>query len=192
MNRVVLWWLHIHGKQLVVHGQEHLQGRTGPLILSANHLHAADAFYINMAVPRELLPTRFLGTLWFKTRFLSFLSILGIIPLFYKLAGVITVQKGRGIEKNLKKPLEILKAGGVIFIFPEGTRNTSTEPLLQLRRGAAALAIEAHAPIVPIIIRYEQSTVHITIGEPFILNTTDYDEGTAIIREHLMNVVVKI
>lgn len=189
LNRLSSLWLRMRGIRLIIHGQEHLQGRTGPLVIVSNHVHAADAFYIGVSLPRAILPIRFLGARRFKTPFLFFLSVIGLIPIFYKLSGVITVKKGAGIEHNLKKPIEILKNGGVIFIFPEGTRNTSTEPLLPLRRGAAVLAIQAHTPIVPIGIHYDNPEVRVTIGEPFALATADYNEGTATIRERLMHLL---
>lgn len=49
------------------------------------------------------------------------------------------------------KMLSDLKQGISIFIFPEGTRNNSKEPLLPFFDGAFELAIESQLPIIPAI-----------------------------------------
>ena len=49
------------------------------------------------------------------------------------------------------KMLSDLKQDISIVIFPEGTRNKSTEPLLSFFDGAFELAIEAQVPIIPVI-----------------------------------------
>ena len=62
-----------------------------------------------------------------------------------------------------------LKNNEKIVIFPEGTRNKTGAELLPFRHGAAAIAIKAKAPIVPIMMyskpRYFRMT-HSLLGEP--------------------------
>ena len=70
-----------------------------------------------------------------------------------------------------------LKNNEKIAIFPEGTRNKTSEPLLPFKHGAAAIAIRAKAPIV-LITSYKKPRffrcTHVLISDPFEL-TEYYD-----------------
>ncbi len=70
-----------------------------------------------------------------------------------------------------------LKNNEKIAIYPEGTRNKTDEPLLPFKHGAAAIAIRAKVPVVPIMSykkpRFFRMT-HVLIGDPFEL-TEYYD-----------------
>ncbi len=63
-----------------------------------------------------------------------------------------------------------LKNGEKICIFPEGTRNKTQEDLLPFEHGAAAIAIKAKVPVVPMMI-YKKPRffrrAHVIVGEPF-------------------------
>lgn len=51
------------------------------------------------------------------------------------------------------RALEVLKGGGSLMIFPEGTRNgTENLPVMPLFPGTAKMAMEAHVKIVPVAI----------------------------------------
>ena len=52
----------------------------------------------------------------------------------------------------LDRCAEVIHAGGSVLIFPEGTRTAPNGPV-RLRRGAAAIALAAGAPLVPVVIR---------------------------------------
>ena len=47
---------------------------------------------------------------------------------------------------------EELAMGVSIFIFPEGTRNRTEDPLKKFHHGAFTLAIEAQVPILPMVL----------------------------------------
>lgn len=47
---------------------------------------------------------------------------------------------------------EVLQQGMHMIIYPEGTRNTTAEPLRPFQDGAFALAIETQRPIVPAVL----------------------------------------
>lgn len=49
--------------------------------------------------------------------------------------------------KSMENMQNNIKAGISVFIFPEGTRNKTSQPLLDFRDGAFRLAIEAQVPI---------------------------------------------
>ncbi len=66
-----------------------------------------------------------------------------------------------------------LKNGEKICIFPEGTRNRTSAELGEIENGAAAIAVKAKTPVVPIML-YEKPRLfrrtHVLVGEPFELS----------------------
>jgi 1-acyl-sn-glycerol-3-phosphate acyltransferase len=78
------------------------------------------------------------------------------IPLFgliYKRGSVLVDRKE---EKSRKKSYlemkEVLSSGLHMCIYPEGTRNKTTNPLKSFKDGAFKLAIETKTPIIPAVI----------------------------------------
>ena len=67
--------------------------------------------------------------------------------------GIIKVYRTKSNPRAVTEAIEILKNGGVIGIFPEGTRNKTNQELLKFRHGAVAIAKQANVPIVPFVIR---------------------------------------
>ena len=53
--------------------------------------------------------------------------------------------------RAIMQGMKYLKEGGVVAIFPEGTRNKTDERFLPFKSGAAALAIKTKTPIIPIV-----------------------------------------
>ena len=117
-------------------GRHHIPRRGGALVC-ANHQSMLDPPIVGMAAGRHL------AYLARKTLFKH--------PLFgwflRKVDGFPLDQGGMGIE-GIKATLKSLKAGGVVVIFPEGTRSKTGE-LQQLKAGFIALARRAKVPLVP-------------------------------------------
>ena len=117
-------------------GRHHIPQRGGALVC-ANHQSMLDPPIVGMAASRHLAylarETLFKHPLfgWF----------------FRKVDGIPLDRGGMGIE-GLKATLKSLKAGGVVVIFPEGTRSKTGE-LQQLKGGFIALARRAKVPLVP-------------------------------------------
>ena len=181
--------MRLGGKTLVVERQERIQNLKGPFLIVSNHRHAMDAFHIGMALPYtwEIFPVHFLATRQFKTRPLAILTKLGIVPLVYKLGGVITITRKIGIEKSLVDALAALKSGKTIVMFPEGTRNMGAGELLPIRDGAAYLATMSGVPILPLFISYTENTARIRFGNVFYLTDPDYKKGTPVIHTNLLS-----
>jgi 1-acyl-sn-glycerol-3-phosphate acyltransferase len=73
----------------------------------------------------------------------------------------------------VKTAFKILKNGGIVNIFPEGTRNHSYEDFLPFKSGAAAIAIKTRTPIMPIVQIKRVKMFHVThvvYGEPIELS----------------------
>ena len=56
--------------------------------------------------------------------------------------------------KMINKCIELVKKGSSICIFPEGTRNKGTDPLLEFHTGSFKIAEKTECPIVPVCITY--------------------------------------
>jgi 1-acyl-sn-glycerol-3-phosphate acyltransferase len=63
--------------------------------------------------------------------------------------GAFPVRRGEADQEALETAREILRQGGLLALFPEGTRIRDPESLGTPRRGAARLALESGAPLVP-------------------------------------------
>ncbi len=107
--------------------------------------------------------------------------------LFRKVKGISVNRDGNDV-RALLDCFKCLKNGEKICIFPEGTRNKTGVELQPFRHGAAAIAIKAKVPIVPMMLykkpRYFRMT-HVLMGEPIELTEyydkklreTDYEEA---------------
>lgn len=94
------------------------------------------------------------------------------IPVFGPLitkAGVIGVKRGKADVGAIKKSLRVLKDGGKLLLFPEGTRVREGEAGVG-HTGAAMLAAKADVPILPVYIQpkkrwFKKTTV--VFGQPY-------------------------
>ena len=110
----------------------------GAMVLCGNHLHALDPLPFSMITRRqiyymskkEVFQKRFLG--WLVTQ-------LGAYPVD---------REGNDI-KSVRHTLSLLKKGGVIGIFPEGTRSKDGE-VHAFHSGAAMFALRTGAALVPV------------------------------------------
>jgi 1-acyl-sn-glycerol-3-phosphate acyltransferase len=135
----------------------------GGLVVAANH--------------RSYLDPPLLGT-WFP-RPIHYMAKqeLWKIPLLGPLISAVDafpVNRDAADIGSIKRALRILKDGGVVGIFPEGTRNVSGEA--QVKSGAVVLASAAHCPVVPVglvhtelaIRRLRAAHVELRIGTPML------------------------
>ncbi len=111
--------------------------KDGPVVIAPNHKSFYDSFFVGLATPREV---RFMAKKeLFDGRSARLLSMLGAFP----------VRRGEADPEALETARMVLRDGGVLALFPEGTRHRDPDELRAPRRGAGRLAIEAGAPIVP-------------------------------------------
>ena len=122
--------------RLSITGAEHIPA-DGAAIVTPNHKSFWDSFFIGAATRR---PLRFMGK--------SELFESGRGPLLVAL-GAFPVRRGSADEDALETARVILRQGGLLSLFPEGTRVREAGELGEPRRGAARLALETGAPLVP-------------------------------------------
>lgn len=131
----------------------------GPAVLCPNHLAAIDSFIVPAVLRRSVLyvgKAEYLDD-W-KTRWLF--PALGMIP--------IDRRGGDHAKAALDVARRVLEGGGLFGIYPEGTRSRSGK-LYRGHTGAARLAVESGAPIIPIglVGTSEIQPVDAAIPKPF-------------------------
>jgi 1-acyl-sn-glycerol-3-phosphate acyltransferase len=127
-----------------IEGRAHVP-RTGPVIFASNHLSFIDSFVIPMSSPRHV---QFLA----KSSYFDGKGIRGWISReFFTAIGASPVQRGAGQAAldALEQQRRMLEAGKGIALYPEGTRSLDGR-LYKGRTGAAFLALQTGAPVVPV------------------------------------------
>ncbi len=121
-----------------VEGLDHIPA-SGPAIIASNHLSFLDHFFLPAYVER---PIWFLG----KSDYFS-----GWQRWFFEGVGVMPVarQGGEAGEESLRKGEEILAAGKLLGIYPEGTRSHDGR-LYRGKTGPARLALRTGVPVIPV------------------------------------------
>lgn len=106
-----------------------------------------------------------------------------LITKFFRSCGGIPVNRENVQLATIKDSLAVLKKGKILTIFPEGTRNKTSEPLLEFKAGASIFAVKSGAPIIPIIITKKPRPFvlnKIIVGDPIYFdNSYKGEEGTA-------------
>ncbi|MEX0788455.1 MAG: lysophospholipid acyltransferase family protein [Anaerolineales bacterium] len=111
---------------------------TGPAIVMFNHIAFVDPLIIISLLPRNVVGLA-------KAEVLSN-PLLALVPWAY---GVITVRRGEVDRLALVRSMQVLQAGEVLLLAPEGTRSPA---LLPAKEGVAYLAAKTGAPIVPVAV----------------------------------------
>ena len=121
---------------------------SGPVLVICTHCSNADGMLLmGFVVPAMGRPMGWLG----KEEALHW-------PIFgwgMRQNGVMGVRRGAGDLEAFKMAKGVLDAGGVLTIFPEGTRSP-TGALQEVKEGATVLAVRSGAPILPIAIAGSQ------------------------------------
>jgi 1-acyl-sn-glycerol-3-phosphate acyltransferase len=124
---------------LEVEGLEHVPP-SGAVILASNHQAFCDSLFIPAVVPRQV--TFVAKAEYFEQRRTAW---------FFRAVGQIPMYRGGGekSERSLDEALNLLKSGGALGIYPEGTRSPD-ERLHRGRTGVARLALAAGCAVVPV------------------------------------------
>ncbi|CAM3751505.1 lysophospholipid acyltransferase family protein [Nocardioides zeicaulis] len=128
-------WLVRRRWQVRVHGTEQVPTHGG-VILAANHVGVIDGPLLAVLAPR---PVHAL------TKQEMFAGPLGA---FLRAAGQVPLDRFHPDPAAIRSCLRVLRDGGVVGIFPEGTRGAGR--LERFHHGAAYLALVTGAPVVPV------------------------------------------
>ncbi len=140
---------------------------TGPVILAVNHSHNIDGPMVIGVAPRA---SHFLV----KTE-----AFVGPLGPFMRAVGQLEVDRSTADRTAVTRALDVLKEGGVLGIFPEGSRGEGD--FAALRAGLAYFAVRGGAPIVPVAVLGSaeksgrlikalpplRSRVDVVFGDPF-------------------------
>jgi 1-acyl-sn-glycerol-3-phosphate acyltransferase len=108
---------------------------SGPVLLVSNHLSHLDSFILGILLPR---PLNYVAR--------STLFVPGVGAFIRSLGGFPIQREGLGAS-GMKETLRRLRAGGIVALFPEGTRTHDGE-LGEIKPGISLLAARAKVPIV--------------------------------------------
>ena len=135
-------------------GIEHVPAE-GPAIVAPNHKNFLDPFFVGLALHRHV-------------RFMAKVELFrGPLAWLLKRLGAFPVRRGAADDEALETSRAILAAGGLVVVFPEGTRIADPDALGSPHHGAGRLALETGAPIVPAAIT---GTAHLWRGALAKLN----------------------
>lgn len=126
--------------RLAIEGRENIP-TTGGCVLTCNHTMGPDFLVIGYLSPRQI---HFMvkAEIMDKYRRLGqFLAYNGCFP----------IRRGDADKEAITHAVDLVKTGHVLGMFPEGTRSRSGK-LQRGRTGAAFVAIQAQAPVVPAVV----------------------------------------
>ena len=126
-----------------IEGAENIP-KAGAAILAPNHLSFIDSIVVPLATSRRV-------TFLAKSEYFEGKGFKGFaMRTFFRSAGQIPVERGTSRASNaLTAAAKVLQNGGLIALYPEGTRSP-TGMLYKGRTGVARLALENKVPVIPI------------------------------------------
>jgi len=170
-----------------VYGFENLPKDKG-FIVASNHIGWLDViavgvsvypFYINYMAKKEL----------FSNPILSFvLTKLNAFP----------IDREKPALSSLKKAIEILKNGGVLGIFPTGTRSKEDLPF---KKGVAYIAKRANVSIIPVFFEgpegfsfkylFTRPKVKVFLGKPLCFSNEDDEQILFTLKKEIQKIKPK-
>jgi len=151
-------------------------GGTGAVI-ACNHVGWADSLWMAYA----LYPT--------QLRYMSKQELFSPLVSRWVLehAGSIPIDRADPSPSSIKAAVDILKHGGVVLIFPSGTRSDEN---IVFKCGAATVALHARVPLVPALFQgpkqmqvahlLRRPRVRMTFGSPIQTSELPFGKGTTI------------
>lgn len=190
LTRPLVWVGLCLGWRVKVHGAGYVP-RSGPVILAANHIGLLDG-------PALVALTKRLTFALVKRE--AFTGAVGQILVH---VGQISLNRREIDPQAIKKAVQVLRAGKVLAVFPEGGR--SGGEVAWAKGGAAYLAMVSGAPIVPVAILGTRepgqtknqlprlrSSIYLVYGEPLTVPQSPWPrrkasvaQWTAVLRERL-------
>jgi len=187
-GRWIARWLHRPSYRIEVEGAARVPP-TGPVVLVANH-----SWLVEPQVMFGIIPRR--SVFLVRSELASGLPgrALGWI-------GQVTVHRGTPDRAALQTAVRLLRAGGLIGVFPEGTRGSGD--VSHAEQGAAWLVRASGAVVLPVATRGTlrpsgsgrrfRPKLDVLVGEPFALTVprgrTGLVEATEQIRSRLADLV---
>lgn len=166
-----------------VKNSENLRGLKKPVLYVCNHLSNADALILNKVLKDD--DVTFVAGVKLSDNSLTNMGI--------SVVKTTPIHPNTADKEGIKRIISIIKNGGSVLIFPEGTRSR-TGKLIKAKRGVILIAKICKVPIVPIGMtgtekllpidkggdmgneKFHHSDITVTIGKPFQLPKKEKDE----------------
>lgn len=131
----------------------------GSILIVGNHKHVMDQCSVIISTKRVI---HYMAKKEYSEGHFSW---------FFKITGCIFVDRSIHDEEAKGSALEVLKSGGAIGLFPEGTRNKTDAFLLPFKMGTVSMAQKTGATIVPFGVtgdyKFRTKNLVVRFGEPF-------------------------
>ena len=134
-RRLAQWALRLTFRLRVI-GLEHVP-RSGPVLVAGNHTGFLDGPVVMITLPRP-------AAILIKSEIYH-----PPLSLVLDFAHQIPVHRGTPDRTALTAGLRVLRSGGVLGMFPEGTRGTGQ--LAAIQHGIGYLALHGSCPVVPVV-----------------------------------------
>ncbi|WP_246848754.1 1-acyl-sn-glycerol-3-phosphate acyltransferase [Pseudarthrobacter sp. NIBRBAC000502772] len=117
----------------------------GAAIIASNHLSFSDSIFMPLMVRR---PVVFLA----KSEYFTGTGVKGrLTAMFFRLTNQLPMDRSGGAASavSLNAGMDVLTSGGLLGIYPEGTRSPDAR-LYRGKVGVARLALQAGVPVIPV------------------------------------------
>lgn len=150
-------------------GKENIP-KTGNILIVGNHKHLYDQCLTIIATKRGI---HYMAKKeYFDNKKVAW---------FFKGTGCISVDRSKKDDAAVNSALEVLKDGGAVGLFPEGTRNKTKEFLLPFKFGAVSMASKTDSYLVPFGItgdyKFRSKNLTIRYGKPFKVGSMNLEEA---------------
>jgi 1-acyl-sn-glycerol-3-phosphate acyltransferase len=158
---------------------------TGGLVYAINHLHWIDIPLVGLLSPR---------TVWFVAK--AEAAKFPVLGAFLRLHGAIAIRRGESDREAVRRMRDEARAGHVIGVFVEGTRQRGGRPGTA-QPGAAMVALQEGVPVIPVAVYGTQfwrignfRRCSVAFGEPLEFdglpkNGKGYREATQVIERRI-------
>ncbi len=157
--------------RLEINGREN-ELPEGPCLICSNHISNHDIVFLAVSLKRQIY--------FFAKRELFKFKPFGAILKWF---GTISVSRGQVDLKAITQTIDVLKDGGYIGIFPQGTRTHKVPAPEQAKSGVGLMAYRAKANVLPIHIETKNHRVRmfrkvtVTIGKPISYEELCFEKG---------------
>jgi 1-acyl-sn-glycerol-3-phosphate acyltransferase len=160
--------------------------RKGGAVVAVNHLSAIDPPLVGSFSNRAI---------WYMMK--SELLQIPVVGEALTWAGAFPIRRGGSDREGLRKARELVRAGHIVGIFVEGTRQRFGYPAGRIHAGAATIAMKEDVPVIPCAVesfrwsRRNRRACCVVYGEPIVIdgieaNGRGYKEAAELIRVELL------
>lgn len=175
-----IYRLYYHPK---FYGKENIP-KNGPILIVGNHKHIMDQC-------GPILATRRVIHYMAKKEYFDDKKV----AWFFKSTGCISVNRQIHDSDAKDMALSVLKEGGAIGLFPEGTRNKTDKFLLPFKFGAVSMAKKTDAYLVPFGVtgdyKFRSNNLVYRFGKPFKVTNMELPEANKRLENAIGNLMKK-